>query len=122
MAGKITHAFFDKTGTLTRTRTLSLSLGLSLSLSLSLGLSPSLRLRLTRFSTTKWSGVSECYLKDACPSDKLRAMHRRTPHASSCLAAPQLPWHRSPPGPPGAGWRGCSGAGPLPAPQDAALY
>lgn len=26
------------------------------------------------FSTTKWSGVSECYLKDACPSDQLRAM------------------------------------------------
>jgi len=26
------------------------------------------------FRTTKWSGVSECYLKDSCPSDALRAM------------------------------------------------
>jgi len=26
------------------------------------------------FRTTKWSGVSECYLKGSCPSDALRAM------------------------------------------------
>lgn len=48
-----------------------------------------LTLTLARFITTKWSGVSECYLKDSCPSDALRAMP--DPHAGGAvLVVPQL--------------------------------
>ena len=55
-----------------------------------------LTLTLARFITTKWSGVSECYLKDSCPSDALRAMPTCKLEAPSCWC------HSPPPWPPGA--------------------
>ena len=55
-----------------------------------------LTLTLARFITTKWSGVSECYLKDSCPSDALRAMPTCRLEAPSCWC------HSPPPWPPGA--------------------